>query len=256
MKPIDRHSAPDPADAAGRPRRPALRLVVLVLRAPVFLVAAGLLGLAAVAGSERLLVLLGLRPAAFGPGGSGPSALALAIVPLPILVGLVAWRARVRHGGGWARALGLVVPRSPGRLALALALWPPLQIGWTALLAAGSGVPLSRAWQLPPFAGTTLAAWIVWLVVLAPVAEEMLFRGDLFARARGLLGPAATVVLAAGLFALSHAERGWAQPLSVLPLGLVLGAVRLWCASLWAAILLHAASNGAVVAVMLWHARP
>ncbi|MEH3146664.1 MAG: CPBP family intramembrane metalloprotease [Methylobacterium frigidaeris] len=241
-----------------RHRSRLLALLALVLRVPLLLAAAGLLALGAVVGAERLFLRHGLQLGDFpftGPDRAGLRALTLAMVPLPILAGLVLWRARARHGGDWARALGFVAPRRPGRLVVLVLLWPPLQIAWTAALALAAGAPLARVWQVPSFAtGTALAAWIVWLVVLAPVAEEMLFRGDLFARARSLLPPAATVALAAVLFALGHAERGWAQPVSVLPLGLVLGAVRLWCGSLWASILLHAASNGAVVAVMLGRA--
>nr|WP_268926703.1 CPBP family intramembrane glutamic endopeptidase [Methylobacterium ajmalii] len=110
-----------------------------------------------------------------------------------------------------------------------------------------------RAWRLSPFlTGEVFVAWTLWLVVLAPLAEEMLFRGDLFSRLRVLLPPAATVAVGALVFGLCHAERGLLQPVSVLPLGVALGAMRLWTGSLWPCIALHALSNGAVVLARVW----
>ena len=236
------------------PARRALRIVALGLRPPLFLLAAGLAAFALVAGSARLLQMRGATLWGFPFAGFDETeryGLAFAVVPLPILAALVVWRARRRYGRDWTRALGFVAPRPGAALPLALLLWPVLQLAWISLLAILSGRSPASAFQLPYWLhGGSLAVWLAWLVVLAPAAEELVFRGDLFARARGVLGAGATVALSAGLFALSHGWASLAQPLGVLPLGLALGLVRVRTGSLWACMALHAVNNAALVLVM------
>ncbi|MGY2053192.1 CPBP family intramembrane glutamic endopeptidase [Methylobacterium sp. JK268] len=240
-------------------RRRAVRIALVALRPLLFLVAAGLLAFGLVTGAARLLQGRGLTVGGFPFSGFDAAdryALTFAVVPLPLLAALVVWRARARFGPGWGAALGLVAPRGRG-LALALLLWPPTQVAWVAALAALAGHPAAAAFRFPPaLTGTAFAVWLAWLLVLAPVAEELLFRGDLFARGAALLGPGPLVALSAGLFALSHGTGGLGHPLSVLPLGLVLGLLRLRSGSLFACMALHAANNGAVVLTMLLLALP
>ncbi|MBK3426627.1 CPBP family intramembrane glutamic endopeptidase, partial [Methylobacterium ajmalii] len=181
---------------------------------------------------------------------TGPerAALALTVLPPAALALLVLAAARFAPG-----RIGFARPALPRRAVLLLILWPPLQVAWTAGLLLLSGTMPVRAWRLSPFlTGEVFVAWTLWLVVLAPLAEEMLFRGDLFSRLRVLLPPAATVAVGALVFGLCHAERGLLQPVSVLPLGVALGAMRLWTGSLWPCIALHALSNGAVVLARVW----
>ncbi|MFE1603065.1 CPBP family intramembrane glutamic endopeptidase [Methylobacterium sp. ID0610] len=246
----------DPPPTGSWPR--GIRIAALALRPPLFLAAAGLLAFALVVGAAHALRARGLSVWGFPYAGFDETeryALTLAVVPLPILAGLVVWRARARYGRAWAGALGLVRPAAPARLIAAMAVWPVLQIAWVSALTALSGQAPAEAFRLPPLAGAGFAVWATWLVLLAPAAEELLFRGDLFARARGLLAPGAVILLSAGLFALSHGFGAVTRPLSVLPLGLALGLVRLWTGSLWACIAFHAGNNAAVVLVMLALAR-
>jgi membrane protease YdiL (CAAX protease family) len=80
------------------------------------------------------------------------------------------------------------------------------------------------------------------LVVIAPVSEELLFRGIIL---RGLLSryrPAAAVVLTALLFAILHANP-W-QFFSALFLGIVFGWFYLRTGSIALCILAHAMANG------------
>ncbi|GJD47920.1 hypothetical protein OPKNFCMD_0632 [Methylobacterium crusticola] len=280
LKPAEPHSAsasPPAASgagtaAAGAPREAArpgrqgpafwprtLRVAGLAARAALLQVAAFALAFGLVAAARWLLARSGLPVARLPFGRLGPedaAAMALTLAPPPVLALLVLWRARAREGRGWAGSLALRRPVLRRRALSLLVAWPFLQVAWTAGLLVLLGQSPARAWRLSPaIAGEVLWAWALWLVVLAPLAEELLFRGDLFGRLRGLLPPAATVLASAGVFALCHAERGLTQPLSVLPLGLALGLMRLWTGSLWPCIVLHAVSNGAVVLAMLWASR-
>ncbi|WP_162561146.1 CPBP family intramembrane glutamic endopeptidase [Methylobacterium terrae] len=190
----------------------------------------------------------GLLPFSSLSGGER-AILALTVLPHAGLALLVLLAARLRPGP----PLGFTRPALPRRALLLILLWPPLQVAGTAGLLLLAGQPPARAWRLSPFlTGGVFWTWILWLVVLAPLAEEMLFRGDLFGRLRRHLAPAATIAVSATVFALCHAEQGLLQPVSVLPLGVALGAMRLWTGSLWPCIALHAASNGAVVLARVW----
>jgi membrane protease YdiL (CAAX protease family) len=80
-------------------------------------------------------------------------------------------------------------------------------------------------------------------VLLAPLGEELMFRGVLLPWLRGWMGQTAALVLSAGIFASLHAFYGvfvgW-----VFFLGLLMGWVRLYSGGLRAPILLHATVNG------------
>lgn len=92
---------------------------------------------------------------------------------------------------------------------------------------------------------------VVGAAVVAPVCEEVLFRGivqDAVQNATGRFWPAA--IASAVLFGLVHLP----QPHAVVPLmtlGLVLSLVRLHTGRLWPAILLHALFNGRTIALVL-----
>ncbi|KMO38008.1 hypothetical protein VQ03_18320 [Methylobacterium tarhaniae] len=230
-------------------------MAAAILRAALLQLAAFGLVLGAVAALGRLPSLpSGLLPFP-SLSGSERAALALTVLPhaaLALLV-LVAARARPWKASGAGKALGFTRPALPRRAVLLALAWPPLQVAWTAALLLLAGHAPIRAWRLSPsLTGEVFLAWTLWLVVLAPLAEEMLFRGDLFGRLRRIASPSAAVAIATAVFVLCHAERGLLQPVSVLPLGVVLGVLRLWTGSLWPCIALHAASNGAVVLARVW----
>ncbi|MFH6784789.1 MULTISPECIES: CPBP family intramembrane glutamic endopeptidase [Methylobacterium] len=254
---VSRTVARKPGSGGSEPR-PWLGIAAAILRALGLQVAAFGLVFGAVAAASRLPALPpGLMPVAPLPFASWPfaslsgrerAALALTVLPHAALA-LLVLAARRRPG----KPLGFASPALPRRAVLLLLLWPPLQVAGTAGLLLLTGQIPTRTWRLSPLlTGGVLWTWILWLVVLAPLAEEMLFRGDLFGRLRRHLAPAATVAVSAAVFALCHAENGLLQPVSVLPLGVALGAMRLWSGSLWPCIALHAASNGAVVLARVW----
>lgn len=88
------------------------------------------------------------------------------------------------------------------------------------------------------------------LVVLAPLAEELLFRGYLYGKLRKL-GPAWVAMIVSGVaFGLAHLWAGpgtalqWAVMVDTMVLGFVLALLREWTGAVWASVLLHAFKNG------------
>jgi membrane protease YdiL (CAAX protease family) len=93
---------------------------------------------------------------------------------------------------------------------------------------------------------------LLWIsfVIIAPLFEEMFFRGFLFAGwIRSRLGPVGTVALTSSLFAVLHIQYGLSGIISVLVMGVALGIMRLKTGSLWSPLLMHFAWN--LVAVVM-----
>jgi membrane protease YdiL (CAAX protease family) len=82
----------------------------------------------------------------------------------------------------------------------------------------------------------------VTLVVIAPVAEEILFRGYLFGKLLKHVPVWVAVLLTSAVFAAIHGA--WNVAIDVFALSIVLCIVRLLSKSLWPAILLHMIKNG------------
>lgn len=89
---------------------------------------------------------------------------------------------------------------------------------------------------------------VLAFVVIAPVFEEILFRGILLRRLRGL-GDVSAVVLSALAFGLFHANLQ--QTAYAIVLGMVFAAIVLLTGSIRDTILLHMAINGASVLLLL-----
>jgi membrane protease YdiL (CAAX protease family) len=80
------------------------------------------------------------------------------------------------------------------------------------------------------------------LVIVAPVAEELIFRGYLFGKLRKYAAVWVSVILSAALFAVAHLQFNVA--LDTFALGIVLALLRVTTGSIWASIALHALKNG------------
>lgn len=80
------------------------------------------------------------------------------------------------------------------------------------------------------------------LVVVAPFAEEVLFRGYLFGKLRKYIPLWAAILVTSLLFAVVHGQ--WNVGLDVFALSIVLCLLRVYTGSLWASILLHMIKNG------------
>lgn len=99
-----------------------------------------------------------------------------------------------------------------------------------------------------PHNASGLLLFILLACVIAPLFEEIFFRGFLFQAFARSWGVPAGAVISAALFALSHLQLDVAVPLFVLGLGLAF--VFVVTRSLWASIALHAAFNA--IAVVVW----
>ena len=103
--------------------------------------------------------------------------------------------------------------------------------------------PEAKNWfHLPPGA-LGLFVTFVLAVILAPLAEELFFRGWLFTAIRPWAGFAPTLIVTSACFALAHWERTHLYAAAVFPVGLLLGYVRERSGSVRATILMHALYN-------------
>jgi len=153
-------------------------------------------------------------------------AMLVAMVAVPL-----AWEGVVHRRG--ARAMGLTVPRRPGRSLL-----------WAVGLLAGFvlyGMLISQvlppAWRLTPrFEWMVVVSWLV-----VAVAEECLYRAVVQRRLVGALGPWVGVALAAAVFAFpGHAWAPWQHNLAIrLPFGLMVGGLYLRTESILVPIGVH-----------------
>lgn len=157
-----------------------------------------------------------------------------------------------------AIAVGLSMARRPASEVLPFARFRPWAL--LPLLAAMGGVVIlvSEADNLlravhpvpktlsEPFQQLSGAGWLGFaaLVIMAPLTEELLYRGVILTGFLRRYGVGRAVVYAAVLFALSHLNPY--QLPAGLAMGLLLGWVLLRTGSLWPCLLLHAAFNAAV----------
>ncbi|MBT3790802.1 MAG: CPBP family intramembrane metalloprotease [Alphaproteobacteria bacterium] len=90
-------------------------------------------------------------------------------------------------------------------------------------------------------------AVLITVGVIAPIAEEMIFRGVLYSWFRSRFNIPLAIFLNAGLFGLIH----FGYPLPLMALVALMGAVFAWSfertGSLWVPIVLHIGQNSAVV---------
>lgn len=82
----------------------------------------------------------------------------------------------------------------------------------------------------------------ITLVLLAPIAEEVLFRGYLFGALRRYIKPWLTILITSIIFGFVHGNIN--LMIDTFALGLVLGTLRQTTGSVWAPILLHMTKNG------------
>ena len=89
--------------------------------------------------------------------------------------------------------------------------------------------------------GEKLIAFIV-LVVLAPVVEEVIFRGFLYGKLRAKLGVASSILITSLIFAILHFQ--WNVSVNVFALSVVLCTLREVTGTIYASILTHMVKNG------------
>jgi len=139
-----------------------------------------------------------------------------------------------------------------------LGLGPPkfmpsviLMIGFTALAGAlevvyrHAGLGANTSW-VGKYSASALAIRIVGILVLAPLGEELLFRGVIF-KLLATKSTAAAILITAGLFAGCHMEYSWLAMVLVFMSGLYYGLARAWSGSTLLTIAMHCAGNGVAV---------
>jgi CAAX protease family protein len=177
------------------------------------------------------------------------------------------WRATLVHIGTSLALITIVavvlrVRRLPAREFLALR-WPAprtvaVWLGAFLVLVvveemAGRmlGLPAAEPWG-QRYTGALLLVHVTGMVVLAPVAEELVFRGMLFARfARTRLGQTGAIVIPAALFALLHLQYSPLVMGFVAVDGLCFGLARARTRSIYVPMLLHACGNAIAAAQRL-----
>lgn len=225
-----------------------LRFVdLLVFLASLLVLVMGASGLlAAVMGAERIAKAM---PEA---GGGDPMAL-LALLAVFFFIGLPAvGLAVVRHGRAAPALLGLHL--SGGRW-----LWlAPIAVLIVSFIVdegvlrlvrefAGSEILPTVNAVIADIATTPGRALLAILVmgVLAPLVEELVFRGLLYGYVEGRFGGMAALIVSSLAFAAAHIEP--IHVALVLPIGLLLGWIRMRIGSLWPAIAAHVANNTVAV---------
>jgi membrane protease YdiL (CAAX protease family) len=82
------------------------------------------------------------------------------------------------------------------------------------------------------------------LVVLAPLSEELLFRGFLYGGlAQSRIGPVGAILVTSGIWTVIHVQYTWLIMTQVFIYGVVFGVVRWRSGSLWPPMITHGLVN-------------
>jgi membrane protease YdiL (CAAX protease family) len=202
------------------------------------------LGELALAGQGHLLDLL--RLARDTPRSAREGAVELAgfltgsVIYLAVILAILIL-ARLKARAQWRALVAWAPFRADWRFAGLLVLG--LVYGVVASALIGYLHPASRDWFTFPKAPLAVFASLVLIVVLAPLAEELLFRGWIYTALRQSCGFSVALIASASLFALAHWENTHLYALAVLPVGFALGYVRERTGSTRASTLFHAVFN-------------
>jgi hypothetical protein len=119
----------------------------------------------------------------------------------------------------------------------------------------GHFVPIPKDLPMDRFFRTSLDAWVLAFfgVLVAPLMEELFFRGFLYPVLARRMGMAVSIVLTGIGFALVHAQQlghAWGPVLIIFLVGVALTTARALAKSVAAGWLIHFAYNGTLFALM------
>ncbi len=97
----------------------------------------------------------------------------------------------------------------------------------------------------------TQVAMVFFLVVGAPVSEDLFFRGWLWTGLRQWWGPLPVMLCTSAIWLAAHLMDGLARPLFLIPAAIVLSLARYYCDSLKASMLLHMVNNLLAVGLLM-----
>jgi membrane protease YdiL (CAAX protease family) len=138
--------------------------------------------------------------------------------------------------------------------------WPVFVVGGVvmafSLLALERVLPMPKQLPIQEMFNSRTAAWMMLVlgVAIAPLLEELFFRGLLFPVLARHLNIAWAVLVTGFLFALIHASQlghAWAPLLVLVIVGVVLTTVRWLAKSVAAAVLVHVGYNGTLFLLLL-----
>ena len=210
-------------------------------------------------GSVRLLVwlLVGLSPvpgSGRDPGNALLAAMTVLLFQTAVILAMLRAVVIRKYGLSWAD-LGL---RPAGRhwyrraVIIAVLLLPTVALINSVLIPMLAEEPFRnpQLYAIAP-AGFSWSAMLTMLVmagVVAPFAEELVFRGLLFPWLRTRLGVPAAVLLSALCFATLHGAAILIPALTVV--GAAFAVIYQRCGSLWPAIVAHSVFNGIMIVVL------
>jgi len=184
---------------------------------------------------------------------NGPLLAIVLVVSTPAIVGVFALAAYLSRAG-IKDYLGLYLP-SGKELTLglfAMALIIPLS-DFATWLSGLEAVPefMSKTYESAKAMGM-LPLLALAFVVMAPVGEEIAFRGFLYRGLAPRLGPVLAIGITAAVWGGLHVQYGFFLQLQILLIGLVLGWLRWRTGSTILTIILHGMMNAVAFAQVAW----
>lgn len=180
----------------------------------------------------------------------------VAIVVIPSRVFKFSLRGKILETIGFEqrvprwRDIGLALGAYVACLASAIGLAIAVQILFPSFdMSQSQSLPFERGGYYSQYA---LVWMYVTLAIVAPLAEEVIFRGYLFGKVRKFLPAGLTVVITAVVFGLMHVvgfddsgafRAQWNVVIGLLPLAIGLGVLREYTGSIWASVILHSIQN-------------
>lgn len=158
------------------------------------------------------------------------------------LLGLLVLCLVLRARGESLREVLALTPPRPATLATWVGPFAAL-VALEALLGPFLGLPPAQPWE-GRYQSAELAVRLMGIVLVAPVAEELIFRGAIFTRlARTGLGPSGAIAVTAAIFAMLHLQYGSGHMALVLVDGLFFGLARAKTGSVLVPLVCHMLGN-------------